>query len=134
MKSPEQVEEAEVTERDAQFLYADDEAYHFMDTETFEQFEIQREGMEDRGRYMREGDSYTLQFFEGRAIDIEIPYKLVYEVVESPEAVRGDTVSGATKTVTLETGLQVKVPIFIKTGDKVRVNTESGEYVERVND
>jgi elongation factor P len=67
-------------------------------------------------------------------IDIQLPYKLVYEVTEAQEAVKGDTVTGGTKSVTVETGLDVKVPLFIKQGDRILVNTETGEYVERVND
>jgi len=133
LKSNEQVEEADVYDRDAQYLYSDGTHYHFMDAESYEQFTVPAEGLEDKGMYMKEGDSYKLVMWEAQPIDISIPLKMVYTVTEAPEAVRGDTVTGATKNVKVETGLDVKVPIFIKEGERIMVNTESGEYVERVN-
>lgn len=133
LKSHETVDEAEVEERPAQFLYADDEAYHFMDTETFDQFAVDITGLEHKRDYLCEGESYELIVFEERAIDIKLPLKITLTVTSAPEALRGDTVSGATKQVTLETGLTVKAPLFIKDGDKLLINTETGEYVERVN-
>lgn len=134
LKSQESVEEVEVIDRKSQFMYADGEAYYFMDTETFDQYHVPVEGFEDMGLFMKEGDTYTVIFWEEKPIDIEIPYKMVYTVTEAEEAIKGDTVTGATKTVRVETGLEVKVPIFIKAGEKILVNTESREYVERVND
>jgi elongation factor P len=134
IKSHDSVEEADVYDRASQYLYGDDLGYHFMDTETYEQYVVPREGLEDRGRYMKEGDTYTVLMWESNPIDVKLPYKMVYEVTEAQEALKGDTVTGATKPVRLETGLEVKVPIFIKEGDKVLVNTDTGEYVERVND
>ena len=133
LKSQESVEEIDVVDRKSQFLYGDGEDYHFMDTETYDQFTVPVEGFEEKGLLMKEGDTYDVVFWEETPIDIEIPYKVVYEVVEAEDAVKGDTVTGATKTVKLETGLQVKVPIFIKQGEKVLINTETQEYVERVN-
>lgn len=133
IKSHEQVEEAEVEEQNAQFLYADGEAYHFMDTTTYEQFGVPVEGLEDKGNYLKEGETYELIIWEGQAIDIKLPLKMALSVTDAPEALRGDTVSGATKLVTLETGLTVKAPLFIKDGDKLLINTDTGEYVERVN-
>ncbi|MDR1893923.1 MAG: elongation factor P [Spirochaetales bacterium] len=133
MKTQDNVEEISVEDIPSQYLYADEESYHFMDNESYEQFEVKREGMEDKILFMREGDTYKITKWENRPIDILIPAKMVYEVTESEEAVRGDTVTGATKTVTLETGLTIKVPIFIKQHEKIMINTESREYVERVN-
>mgnify|MGYP006280201821 CR=1 FL=1 len=134
IKSHDSVEEADVYDRNSQYLYGDDTEYHFMDTETYDQFTVSRTGLEDRGRYMKEGDTYTVVMWESNPIDVKLPYKMVYQVTEAQEALKGDTVTGATKPVTVETGLEVKVPIFIKEGDKVLVNTETGEYVERVNE
>lgn len=133
IKTSESVEEADVSDKDGQFMYADAEAYHFMDTDTYEQFQVPLTGLEDRGNFMREGDTYRITFFESDPIDITIPTKMVFTVTEAPEAIKGDTVTGATKVVTLETGFQVKVPIFIKENEKVMINTDTGEYVERVN-
>jgi elongation factor P len=134
LKSQETVEEVEVIDRDSQFMYADGEAYHFMDTETFDQYMVPVEGFEDTGLFMKEGETYKVIFWEDAPIDIKIPYKVVFTVTEAEEGIKGDTVTGATKIVRVETGLEVKVPIFIKQGEKILVNTESREYVERVND
>lgn len=134
MKTQDTVEEATVTDRDCQYLYSDTESIHFMDAESFEQFAVPVEDFEDKRLIMKDGETYNLVFWEEKPIDIKVPYKVVYTVTEAQDAVKGDTVTGATKTVTLETGLTVKVPIFIKQGEKVMVNTETLEYVERVND
>ncbi len=133
LKSNESAEEADVYDKDGQFLYADESGYHFMDAETYEQYLIERGGLEEKGTYMKEGDTYRIMMWENRPIDIVLPLKMTFTVVEAQQAVKGDTVTGASKVVTLETGRQVKVPLFIKPGDKVLVNTETGEYVERVN-
>ena len=133
MKSHESVEEISVEDHPSQYLYADDSAYFFMDTDTYEQFEIPLSGFEDRKDYMKEGDTYDVVMWESAALGIKLPLKEVYTVSDAEDAVKGDTVTGATKTVVCETGLSVKVPIFIKAGDKILVNTETGDYVERVN-
>ncbi|MCL1817415.1 MAG: elongation factor P [Spirochaetaceae bacterium] len=133
IKTNDNVEEAAVADRRAQYMYADATDYHFMDTENYEQFAVPREGMEDKQYYLQENHTYFVTEWEGKVIEIKIPYKIVLEVTEAHEALKGDTVTGATKTVVLETGLSVRVPIFIKQGEKVMINTESNEYVERVN-
>jgi elongation factor P len=132
-KSQETLEDITVETREAQFLYADSEHYVFMDLDTYEQFTVPLAGQEDKKLFMREGDTYQLSFWEERPIDILLPYKIVLTVTEAEHALKGDTVSGATKPVTLETGLVVKVPLFIKEGDRLLINTETREYVERVN-
>ena len=115
-------------------LYSDGEAYHFMHNDTFEQFEVPMEGLEDRLQYMKDGESYRIVLWEEKPIDIKIPTKVVYTVTEAPEAVKGDTATNVTKVVTLDTGLKVRAPFFIKEGEKILVNTETNEYVERVNE
>jgi len=129
-----EVEDAEVDYHTCQFQFMDQENYHFMDAESFEQYEVPFTGNEDTKFYLKEGESYDLTFFHGSVIDIKIPYKVVFTVAESENYIKGDTVSGATKPVVTETGLTVRVPLFIKQGEKIRVNTETNEYVERVND
>ena len=129
-----EIEDAHVEYNTCQYQYADQESYHFMDNESYEQYDIPLASHEDKKFYLKEGDSYELTFWEGNVIDIKIPYKVVFTVVESENYVKGDTVSGATKPVVTETGLTVRVPLFIKQGEKIRVNTETNEYVERVND
>ena len=133
-KTPDNLEEASVTDHSCQYLYNDGGSYHMMDNESYEQFEIPLEGgLEEKQLFMKDGESYIVVFWEERPIDIKIPYKIVYEVTEAEEAIKGDTVQGATKWVIIETGLKVKVPIFIKQGEKIMINTETREYVERVN-
>lgn len=134
IKTSDNVEEANVFDRDGQYLYVDGESYHFMDVETYDQFEISAAVLGEKGPYLKEGDQYRIMMWEAEPIDVIIPMKMVFTVTDAPDAIKGDTVSGATKTVVLETGLSVQVPIFIKTDDKIRVNTDTGEYVERVND
>lgn len=134
IKTSDNVETANVYDRDGQYQYADGDAFHFMDLETYDQFEIPASVLADKGSYLREGDQYRIVMWENDPIDVIIPMKLVFEVTDAPDAIKGDTVTGATKTVVTETGFSVQVPIFIKAGDRIRVNTETGEYVERVND
>jgi elongation factor P len=134
LKSNDSVEEADVFDRDGQYLYADDTSYQFMDSESYEQFIVPREGLEEKVFYMKEGETYRVIMWEATPIDVSVPLKIVLEVTEAEEGVRGDTVTGATKPVRTETGLEVRVPIFIKQGDKILVNTETGDYVERVNE
>ena len=132
-KSNDNVETADVFDRDVQFLYSDGENFHCMDMENYEQFDVPIAGLEDKANFMKEGDTYTMVMWESTPIDIKIPLKMVFVVTEAAEGVKGDTVQGASKIVKVETGLEVKVPIFIKEGEKILVNTESGDYVERVN-
>jgi len=133
MKTQDQVEEITVEDKECQYLYSDEENFHFMDTITYDQFEIPLEGFSDYKLLMRDGDTYKIIMWEDKPLDIIIPFKVVYEVTEAFEGVKGDTVQGASKLVTIETGLEVKVPIFIKQGERIMINTETKEYVERVN-
>jgi elongation factor P len=133
-KSQETLEDINIETRDAQYLYADGEHYHFMDLETYEQFTVAIKGHEDKSFFILEGDTVQLSFWDERPIDILLPYKVALTVTEAGEGLKGDTVSGATKQVTVETGLVVKVPLFIKQGDKILVNSDTREYVERVNE
>jgi elongation factor P len=128
-----EVEDATVDTHNCQYQYADQDNYHFMDNETYDQYEVPITEMEDKKYYLKENEIYELTIWEGRVIDIKIPYKVVFTVAESENYVKGDTVSGATKPIVTETGLTVRVPLFIKQGEKILVNTETNEYVERVN-
>jgi len=126
-----QVDSADVTNRPVQFLYADSNTFFFMDTESYEQFELPTSDLTDQKDFMREGDMVTAQLFDGRIINIELPKNLPLKVTYTEDAVRGDTSSAITKDATLETGLVVKVPAFIKTGDIISVDTSTGAYRER---
>ena len=128
-----EVEDADVTMATCQYQYADQDNYHFMDNESYDQYEVPITEMEEKKYYLQENKNYELTIWEGNVIDIRIPYKITFTVAESENYVKGDTVSGATKPVTTETGLTVRVPLFIKQGEKILVNSETNEYVERVN-
>lgn len=115
-----------------QFLYKDNDLYHFMDTETYEQPALNASVLGEATSYLTEGLEVKLTFFEGEALDIELPTAVELSVVEAEMAVKGDTATGANKSVTTETGLKVQVPLFIDTGDTIRVDTRNGSYVTRV--
>ncbi|UTX51298.1 elongation factor P [Candidatus Saccharibacteria bacterium TM7i] len=133
-KGQEKVDSAEVTYQTVQYLYKDAVKFYFMEPETFEQFELQASVCEEAAPYLKEGDSLSLQFFEGTVINVELPKNLYLEVTYTEDVVKGDTTSSVLKDATLETGLVVKVPAFIKTGDVISVDTETGAYRERKKD
>ena len=114
------------------YLYNDGDFYHFMDNVTFEQPAIKAELLGDDALYLKEGMEVKLTFYNGEPLDVEIPSSVDLKVVQAETAIRGDTATGVTKKVTTETGLQVNCPQFVKVGDTIRVNTETGEYVTRV--
>lgn len=130
-KGQDKIEPAEVSNKTVQYLYSDGETFYFMDPETFEQFELGSDIVDDAKSYLKEGDSLTLQFFGDRVINVELPKNLFLEVTYAEDVVKGDTTSNVLKDATLETGLVVKVPAFIKTGDIISVDTSTGEYRER---
>ena len=133
-KGNEQVDNAEVENRAVQYLYNSGNRFYFMDNKTYEQFELPAEVMEDKASLMRDGDQVTAQLFNGQIINVELPKNLPLEVSYTEGAVRGDTSSAITKDATLETGLVIKVPAFIKQGDIVSVDTYTGVYRGRVKD
>jgi elongation factor P len=128
-----EVEDAVVDIHNCQFQYTDQDFFHFMDNDSYDQFEVPINDMEEKKCYLKEGEIYELTVWEGKVIDIKVPTKMVFTVAESENYVRGDTVSGATKPIVTETGLTVRVPLFIKQDEKILINTETNEYVERVN-
>lgn len=130
-KGQEKIETAEVNNKTVQYLYRDGDAFHFMDPETFEQFELGLDVVDTAANYLKEGDELTLQLFDGRVINVELPKNLYLEVTYAEDVVKGDTTSSVLKDATLETGLTVKVPAFIKTGDIISIDTATGEYRER---
>lgn len=116
-----------------QYLYENDGEYAFMDSQTFEQISIPVDNLGDSRWYLIENEEYRVLFLDNQAISVEVPASVILEVVETEPVVRGDTVSNITKPATLVTGLVVKVPPFVKEGDKVKVDTRTGEYLERAN-
>ena len=130
--SGERVEDIRVERRGVQYLYTDGDLYHFMDTETFDQMALPASALEGQTRYLKEGMDLVIATYEGQPLEVELPTTVDMEVVDSEMAVAGDTATGTTKKATLETGLEVQVPLFVETGDVVRVDTRSGAYVTRV--
>ncbi len=130
-KGQEKIDSAEVTSRAVQYLYKDATDFHFMDPESFEQFQLRADIVEDSAGYLKEGEGLTLQSFNDNIINVELPKNVYLEVTYAETISKGDTTSSVLKDATLETGLVVKVPSFIKTGDVISVDTTTGEYRER---
>ena len=130
-KGQDKIETAEVSNKTVQYLYNDGTDFHFMDPETFEQFQLTAEIVDSAAGYLKEGDNLTLQFFGDRVINIELAKNVYLEVTYAEDVVKGDTTSSVLKDATLETGITVKVPAFIKVGDIISVDTSTNEYSER---
>lgn len=130
-KGQEKIETAEVSNKTVQYLYRDDSLFYFMDPESFEQFELNADIVDSAAGYLKEGNELNLQMFDGRVINVELPKNIYLEVTYAEDVVKGDTTSNVLKDATLETGLVVKVPAFIKQGDVISVDTATGEYRER---
>jgi elongation factor P len=126
------VDEANVERRKSQYLYNDGENYYFMDNESFEQFTIPLTIMAGQEKYLFDGLDVNIIIAEEEPISIEIPNSLQYEITETGPDTKGNTVSNVYKEATLNNGLVVKVPMFMKVGEKIKVDTRTGEYVERV--
>jgi elongation factor P len=124
---------ARVERQPAQYLYADGEIYTFMNTETYDQISINKDRLGDVTLYLKENDDCQVLTYGDEAISVELPAAVVLAVAETDPWVKGDTAQGGTKPAKLETGLTVNVPLFVNTGDKVKVDTRSGEYLERAN-
>jgi elongation factor P len=130
--SGDKVQDVRLDYRQCQFLYSDGDMYHFMDTDTYEQPALPAEAVSEAVDYLKENMEVKLTFYGSEPLDIDLPTTVDLEVVEAEMAVKGDTATGATKSVTTDTGLAVQVPLFVEKGDLIRVDTRSGEYVTRV--
>jgi elongation factor P len=119
--------------RKMQYLYNDGDGYHFMDSKSYEQSAMAEDNLGNSRFYLIENHEYSILFFEGKAISLDLPASVILKIVESEPAVKGDSVTNIQKTAKLETGLEIKVPLFIKEGDQVKVDTRSGLYIERAN-
>ena len=131
-RSGEKITEAEVDEKKMQFLYQDSSSYIFMDGETFDQLPFSAEQIGEGVKYLKESLNVDVVFYKGQPISVELPSFVVAAGSQCDPGLKGDTASGATKPATLETGAVIQVPLFIKEGENVRVDTRKGEYVERV--
>ena len=122
---------ARVERQPAQYLYEDGGLYYFMNTESYEQIAIDRERVGDAVNFLQENDECSVLTYGEEAISVELPAAVVLEIVETDPGFKGDTAQGGTKPAKLTTGFSVNVPLFLNTGDKVKVDTRSGEYLER---
>jgi elongation factor P len=125
------IKEAEIAKAKAQYLYREGDNYFFMDSGDYEQFSLPKSVLGDSIKFLIENTEVTVLNYNNKPINIELPVKMDFRVVEAPPAIRGNTADGGTKLVTLENGIQVSTPLFIKEGDILRINTETGEYAER---
>lgn len=130
-KGQEKIEPAEVMNKQVQYLYNDSTDFFFMDPENFEQFQLNKDIVDNAGDFLKEGGMINLQLFYGNVINVELPKNLFLEVTYTETAVKGDTSSSVMKDATLETGITIKVPAFIKQGDIISVDTSTYEYRER---
>ena len=133
-KSSESVEGADVMEVNLQYLYKDGDQWHFMHEESYEQFVADETAVGDAKDWILEQDICTITLWNGQPISVLAPNFAVLEITQTDPGVRGDTASGATKPATVETGAVIKVPLFVDEGEKVKVDTRTGEYVSRVKD
>ncbi len=132
-KSSEKIELADFEQRFMTYSYSDGNYYYFMDTQTYETVGIPKEVIGDDAKFLKEGMEVVVFLDRGNPIGIELPKNEIYEVVETEPGVKGDTATNATKPATIETGAVINVPLFINVGDKIKVDTRTGEYIERVN-
>lgn len=123
---------AQVERRDMQYLYNDDQFYYFMNTETYEQIPVTNDKVGDANKYLKENDVCQLVLYGDEVIGVELPLTVVLTVVQTDPGFKGDTATGGNKPATTDTGLVVNVPLFVTEGEKIKVNTDSGSYIERV--
>lgn len=131
-KGNEQLGSADIATKNAQYLYGDGAKFYFMDQTSYEQFELPASDVSDQAGYLKEGDIVQVQLFDGQPITLELPKNVPLTVTYTESVVKGDTANAVLKDATLETGIKVKVPAFVKTGDVVSVDTTTGAYRERV--
>ena len=130
-RAGEDLEQAILEKRALQYLYRDGEDFVFMDTEHFEQTHVPEPALRDGAKWLKEGDTIDLVFHQDSVVDINLPASVELEITETEPGIQGDRVSGATKPATLETGATVNVPLFINAGERIKVDTRSGEYISR---
>lgn len=130
----ESFEFADVEKRKCQYLYKDTESAEFMDNDSYEQFKLPVSDLEESLKFLKDDTEVYVTFYEGNPIGIQPPIKSILKITETPPGVKGDTATGGTKPATLETGAVVNVPLFLKEGEAIIINTETGEYVGRANE
>jgi len=124
------VEDADVLRKNAQYLYKDN-TFHFMDPKSFEQFELTGDVVGESAKFLQESENVQMMYFEGNPVSVDLPTTMVFDVAQTEPGYKGNTVSNVYKDATLTNGTVVKVPSFIKNGDRVKINTTSGEYISK---
>ncbi len=132
IRSGETLEEVDIESRKAQMLYPDADGFVFMDAETFEQFNVSRETLGERAGFLTEGMTCDVLFYEGRVISADLPNFVELEITYTEPAVKGDTATNTTKTAKLSTGAEIQVPLFVSTGEVIKIDTRTSEYAGRV--
>ncbi len=123
---------AQIDTKEMQYLYADGDLYYFMDMESYEQIPLEYEKVEDALKYLKENDMATIRFFKGEAFEVNAPNFVTLKITKTEPGFKGDTATGANKPATVETGAMITVPLFVEEGDTIRVDTRTGDYMERV--
>ena len=131
-RSSDKVEKASLSSRKMQYLYQEDESYVFMDQETFDQISVHTDIIGEKVVYLKEGNDYDVSVYEESIVSVDFPNSMIFEVAEAPPEVRKATASASLRPITLENGMVINAPAFIKQGDKVKVNIDTKEYIERV--
>ena len=126
------VEEAETSRKKVNFMYKDEINAYFMDNESYEQFELSLEEVGDKAKFLKDGTDIEMLYFNDKPISLDLPVKMDFKVTTSPPGVKGNSAGNVTKQIEIETGATLNAPMFINEGDVIRVNTDTGEYVERV--
>ena len=124
--------QARIDRKDMQYLYADGDLFYFMDTETYDQVALNAETVGDALKFVKENENVTISSYQGSPFAIEPPFTVELEITETEPGFKGDTATGATKPATVETGATVNVPLFVELGDKIKIDTRTGEYLSRV--
>jgi elongation factor P len=130
-RADERLDQALIDKREMQYLYPDGDSYVFMDNTDYEQLSASRDSLGSAANFLKAGDSAVLQMFDGEIVGVDLPASVELEVTETEPGLQGDRVSGARKPATVETGFEVQVPLFVNVGERIKVDTRSGEYLSR---
>lgn len=130
-RSGEKMVKPDLESKEMQYLYRESEEFVFMDMESYEQLHVGNDHLGEKGGYLKDGMELKMLLYKGQPLDIDLPASVTLEVTDTEPGIKGDTVSGSTKPAVVETGITVNVPLFVNTGDKIKVDTRTGEYIGR---
>jgi len=130
-RGDEKIEEAFVEERKLQYQYSSGDMYHFMDQENYEDLAISAESIGDKARFLKDNLDVSAYFYKGDLLNVSLPFFVVFTITHTEPGIKGDTAKSGTKPAEIETGATVQVPLFVDTGDKIKVDTRTGQYIER---